>query len=344
MPTTLTPDKAMDVHRSEGESARRRSPWIVLREPALFAALSAIIAGVISFIIPPVYLVRSSLTLSSISSQAMGGSILGLARQFGLSPQLGSDNPDIVVALFSSRVVLEAVVTHRFPRETYAGIWWTDCEKTGADCDLLHVWRIDGKNTRDSIERAAEKLDRAVSASANPRSGIVTVTVKAGGPDLALAILTRMLIIVDSVNAQIQRREAHEQVAFIDTQVSEARSQLRQAESTLVAFDFRNRAIQSSPGLLQERARLDRDVNLAETFYVELASALRQAYIAAANNVSTMTVIDTPRLPGRRDWPKRRIIVVIGFVLGLLAWSTRRFGRTFVDELRAAIGMTATRS
>ena len=156
----------------------------------------------------------------------------------------------------------------------------------------------------------------------------------AGASALALAIVHRLIAVVDSSNAAIQRGEATQQVAFISEQVDGARRTLRSAEDSLAEFDVANRAVLSSPLLQQRRARLARSVTLAETFYTQMVAALQQAYVAAANNMSTISIIDAPALPGRRSWPKRTVIALVGFLLGVLASTARRYGRTVWTELR----------
>jgi uncharacterized protein involved in exopolysaccharide biosynthesis len=89
--------------------------------------------------------------------------------------------------------------------------------------------------------------------------------------------------------------------------------------------------------LVRMRARLERKVTLAESFYVQLRTGLNQLYVAAANNVSTLGIVESPQLPGRKNWPKRTLIVVVAFLLGVGAWAGRRHGAAFYDELRFAL-------
>jgi hypothetical protein len=316
--------------------------WRSVRRPFLWGAAAAVVGALISLIIPATYVVRAELALNSSTQTAISSSLLGLAQQFGLGSGGGAGTPDFLVALFTSEDVLESVVQTPFPRVTYADLWRTDCSPAADRCDPIHIWRIDGKNARDTLERAARKLSKAISVDLNPRNGIISMSVKGRTPELALAMADRLIHLVDSTNLELEREQARNQFRFMQEQVESARSALRLAEDSLADFDIANRSVQSSPMLLQIRGRLQRSISLAESFYVQLTSSLNQLYLAAANNVSTVGVVASPQLPGRRDWPKRTLIVIIAFVLGVSTWVGRNAIRQSYEEIRLAL--TRTRS
>jgi len=322
---------------------RVRELWHTVRQPVSWGFAAAAVGVVVSFVIPSTYVVRTELSLNSAAQATIGASLLGLAQQFGLGDNGGAGTPDFLVALFTSEDVLESAVQMKVPRVVYADLWFTDCSTTADTCDPIRIWKIDGKNTRDTLERAAKKLTRAISVDLNPRSGIIQLSVEARTPQLALALAQRLVQLADSTNLELQRQQARDQFRFMQDQVESARVMLQAAEDTLAAFDISNRSVQSSPTLVRMRARMERKVALAESFYVQLRTSLNQLFVAAANNVSTVGIVESPKLPGRKNWPKRTLIVVVAFVLGSGAWAARRHGNAFYEELRLAL-TTAPRS
>jgi len=260
----------------------------------LYGTSAAAVGAVISLLIPPTYVVRAELALNSPTQVALGASLLGLAQQFGLGASGGAGTGDFLLALFTSEDVLESVVQTSFPRSAYVDFFRTDCAAAADQCDPIHIWEIDGKNKRDTLERAARKLSHAVSVDLNPRSGIIGLSVEARTPKLALALAQRLIQLADSANLEFQREQAQNQFRFMQERVEATRMALQAAEDTLAAFDIANRSVQSSPMLLRLRARLERKVTITESFYVQLTTGLNQVYVAAANNVSTVGIVQSP--------------------------------------------------
>ena len=303
--------------------------------PALgYGAVAGAIGAAVSLILPPAYVSRTEITLSSSARTSVSSSLLGLAQQFGLASASGQQNPDFLAALLRSEDVLEAVVRTQFIDAVYAGVPGTDCARDARTCDLLAIWRVNGKNQRDSLERGAKALSAAFQADVNPATGLVGVSVKARTPMLAKAIADRLLQVLDSANLALQRSAARSQFRFLDVQVDSAREALHSAEDGLARFDIANRSVESSPSLRLQRLRLQRALTLSESFYSQLTATLQQVYLAAANTASSLSVVQVPNLPGRRDTPKRRVITLLAFGFGLLFWGTRRYWRLLYPELR----------
>ena len=142
---------------------RLRELWQTVRQPVSWGFAAAAVGVVVSFVIPSTYVVRTELSLNSAAQSTIGASLLGLAQQFGLGDNGGAGTPDFLVALFTSEDVLESAVQIKVPRAVYADLWFTDCSTTAETCDPIRIWKIDGKNARDTLERAAKKLTRAIS-------------------------------------------------------------------------------------------------------------------------------------------------------------------------------------
>lgn len=317
---------------------RQSTLWSFGKEPFAFGLLAAIVGAGISLLLPPLFLVRAQMVLSSPAQGPISGSLLNLAQQFGIGQNLGQNTPDLLQAFFASEDVLEEVVQTRFQRSTYVAFEdRTACDTRWADCDLVRIWRARGKSPRDTLERTALALANAVSTDIDARSGIVNLGVKARTPELALAIAKRLIQVVDSASVAMQRKQAENQLRFMEGQVESARLTLRAAEDTLAAFDLANRLVQSSPSLVRFRTRLQRAVTLDEGFYIQLKNSVEQLYLLAARNVSTISMVQSPQLPGRRYSPKRRIIVLLAFGLGILAWVARRYGRRLYDEFQSSV-------
>jgi len=303
--------------------------------PLAYGFIAAVAGAIVSFLIKAQYTVRGELSVNTPNDVNVGSSLLGLAQRFGLGTNSGAGSPDFVVALFESEGTLEIVVSDTYPRSTYEDLD-TSCDRRASSCRLLDIWKIDGRNHRDTLERAAKKLTRVMNAAVEPRTGLIEVQLKAPSPELAVAIGNRLIGVVDSTNSELQARQADQQAQFMRAQVVTARTALRVAEDSLAVFDLSNRTV-ATPGLLKERTRLQRNVTLAETFYLQLSANLQQLYMASANNTSTLSIVQAPQLPGRRSWPKRSIITLTAFLLGLIVWAVQNHGSALIAQTRSLL-------
>jgi len=309
-------------------------PWLI---PLWYGVTAALLGAAASLVLPPTFVSRAELTLSSSSQTSVSGSLLGLAAQFGLASASGQGSPDFLVAIMTSEDYREAVVTTRFSRAAYAGVSGNSCDSGASTCDLVGIWAISGENRRDTLERAAKHLLKIFSADVNPTTGLVDLSVEGRTPSLAKAIGDRMVQALDSANLAFQRQAAESQFSFLAVQVDTARDALHDAEDALARFDIANRSVESSPELRLQRVRLQRDLTLSESFYTQLAATQQQAYLAAANTASSLSVLQSPNLPGRRERPKRRIITMVAFAFGVLFWGTRRYWPLLYPEVRRVV-------
>jgi uncharacterized protein involved in exopolysaccharide biosynthesis len=66
-----------------------------------------------------------------------------------------------------------------------------------------------------------------------------------------------------------------------------------------------------------EEAKLKRTVDMAQQVYTQLRLQEEQAAVQEVRNTPTISVFDPPRVPVKRSWPRRRMAVIAGCVIGL---------------------------
>jgi uncharacterized protein involved in exopolysaccharide biosynthesis len=310
-------------------------PWL---PPLSYGLVAGVLGAVLSLVLPPTFVSTGEVTLSTSSQASLSGSLLGLAAQFGLATAPSEGTPSFLVALLGSEDLREAVVRAPLPRAAHQGIRSPSCAPEASACDLIAIWAVTGRNSRDTLERAARLLLNSFTANVDPATGLVRLSVRARTPLLAKTVADGLLAALDSASLALQRRAAESQFRFLDVQVDSARDALHRAEDALERFDLANRSgPETSPALRLQRVRLQRDLTLSETFYTQLTGTLQQVYLAAANTASTVSVVQTPNLPGRRDTPRRRIITLVAFGFGVLIWATRRYWGLLYPEVRRIV-------
>lgn len=286
--------------------AARRKPWIALGVPAAGTAVGVAFA----LLLRPLYPAGASFLADSESNRLpLGGALAGLASQFGVSANK-SDSPQFYADLLHNRTILLRLLETRYPPAT------VDAKEPRTLAAVLGVDDVADPRGREAGLRA---LSRRITPRMNPRTSVIDFDVEAETPALAVAIANDLLTAVDSFNIRTRQVRAAAQQGFFAQRVERAAAALRDAEEELRRFLVTNRAYQQSPTLKIEEERLRRTVDQRQTLYTALQQQLDQASIDAARNTPTLVVLSRPAEITKPSWPKRRLLVAIGLLAGILA-------------------------
>jgi uncharacterized protein involved in exopolysaccharide biosynthesis len=72
-----------------------------------------------------------------------------------------------------------------------------------------------------------------------------------------------------------------------------------------------------------QESKLKRAVDMAQQVYVQLRLQEEQAAVQEVRNTPAISVIDPPLVPVKRTWPKRRMAVLLGMIVGLAVAGAR---------------------
>jgi uncharacterized protein involved in exopolysaccharide biosynthesis len=235
----------------------------------------------------------------------------GLAQQFGIAVSGGdaAQSPAFYTDLLESRPLLAAVGNQQYRVRTDSGL------VTG------NLARIYGIRSSDSIyvrTGVVNRLKNQIERNSSVRTGVITLTVHARYPELAVEIAQRLLDQVNVFNLNTRQQSAGAERAFIEKRLADAQAQLSQAENNLQAFLTENRDIRSSPTLLLENDRLQRAVNSRQSLYNALATSYEQAKIEEVRDLPVITVLEPPELPIQPDPRGGRRKTMIGVLAGLV--------------------------
>src|SRR5439155_24141687 len=129
------------------------------------------------------------------------------------------------------------------------------------------------------------------------------------------------------IGRQRLRTRASAEREFAETSLRNAESSLRAAEDSLQRFYEANRNLENSPSLKLQEARILRQVTLRQELVSVLQHQLEDARLSEIRQTPLLTVVQHPLLPGKPNWPKKSVMAVLGFVIGVvlkLGWQLRR--------------------
>jgi uncharacterized protein involved in exopolysaccharide biosynthesis len=257
---------------------------------------------------------------------ARGGSQLsGIAAQFGVNLNTGdaTNSPQFYVDLLETKGLLWPVALKQYSIRTDSGTI------TG---DLLKLYHVKPDRPIVMKTKVIEALQRQIKGVPSPKTGVITLTVVSGNPELSLQIARNVLDQVNVYNLSNRQKQAAAERSFAERQVGEKRAELRQSESELENFLESNRQYRQSPQLMLEYNRLQREVDRRNLIYSSLLNAYETARIEEVKDLPVITVIEPPELPigpNRRGGVRKTAIgLLIGFVLGcLIAFARDRMAR-----------------
>jgi len=295
------------------------------RRGVVYVLAGTITGTAISLLLPNRYDSSATFIAQKSSSSLVPAGLQGLAASFGI----GEDNdysPKFYADLVASRPILLAAITkgYRVPSGDSTRV-----------ADYVSIEHLNDVTPALATEAALKDLAKRVTARADARTNIVTVSVQARYPTLARDILTRLLQSLDSLNINFRQEQSRGLRMFYETRVRDAQRQLDSTETELQHFLERNRTIQNSPLLTFEQDRLQRTLDIKRAVYTTIIQQYEQARLEEARNVPTLTVLAEPYVPIKKSGPPRRLIVSLGALVGLgILWLQGR-ATVYLLQLKA---------
>ena len=306
---------------------------VLLKRWKLVAGLplaAAFLAAVIVLLVPARFTATASFVPEGESSAAsLPGGLAGIAAQFGVGiGGGGAESPAFYAQLLQSRTLQDQVLRTIFADPRAGG---------GADsAALLDILDIEGDSEEERLENGREELSEMISTRVNDKTDVVSVWVETRYPELSADVANLCIDLLGRFNLETRQSNAAERRRFIESRVAEAEAELRRAEDTLQAFFERNRQYQGSPELRFQADRLQRQVTLKQEVLSTLRREYEEARIQEVNDTPVITVIDRAVPPQEKSSPKRRLNVILAFVVGGVLGVLGAFGREFADRARAS--------
>jgi uncharacterized protein involved in exopolysaccharide biosynthesis len=180
-------------------------------------------------------------------------------------------------------------------------------------------------------DEALKSIAGKVSASVAEETGLMTISVTAGGSKLAASLTESFLDHFTTRVRTIRTEKVRERLQFVEGRFEEAEQELEAAEDQLAQFLERNQN-PTTASLQFRRDRLQRQVSFKEQLYSELQSQLTQTRLDLQQRQPVVTVVEEPVPPMNRSAPKRTLIVVLSFILGGFLGMGGAFVKSFFEN------------
>lgn len=258
-------------------SRRLRTYWRVI---ALIALSGAIVAAIVSFILPPEF--ESSVTMSVNSGDEEYGKLQGLANiasnfnvlePLGLGGSSASSRRVEAVATLKSRILTDAFINQeQLMPVLFASRWDKD----------RNTWKAQDPEQIPTLWDAYKKFDRRIrTVSEDKKTGIVMLT--------------------------IAWKDKHQAAAWANDLVTMANGYLRQK-----ALDRSERNL----AYLNDELKKTTVVELQKSIYNLIEVEIKKTMLAKGDQEYAFKVIDPAVIAKERSRPKRTMLTALGFIAG----------------------------
>ncbi|MFC1785305.1 Wzz/FepE/Etk N-terminal domain-containing protein [Candidatus Neomarinimicrobiota bacterium] len=286
--------------------------WLIVT-PLVFCAIAIIY---VLFIAKPVYTSEAKILL--VGNKDNQSSLLGLASQFGFSiPPRSSDGStyltiETLPEILKSRSLTNSLLFSEFTTEK------------ASHPEILFNIIFDSLDIADSDSNKliAEGQDyiakKVLGTKQINNTAIFSLYVNSPEAKLSAKIAKKVVSELEKMQLEFTRSELSDQKEFFIGRLSEVQVELYNAESRLKNYREKNLQINLSPTLLLEQERLEREIEIQTEIYISLKQQFEQIKISENKNISHIKVIDEPNIPIFRSKPKRKLIVLVAGILGLM--------------------------
>lgn len=238
--------------------------------------------------------------------------VTGLAAQLGLVAAGPAAPP--YERIIKSRALLLPVTRIQFTVHTANG--W----RRGT---IGQLYRVRGKTPAHRLERSLNQIRGMVRAGAD-NDGTPALMVTSLWPSLSIELADTLVNRLNQFNTQRQRTRVGREKQFTVARLEEKAQELRVAELRMQNFLLANRNYQSSPTLVFEFDRLNRNLGLKQSLYNQFASAVETARIDEVRNAPILSVIENAYVPPKFEeerkipLPTKEIVrVILALIVGV---------------------------
>lgn len=165
-------------------------------------------------------------------------------------------------------------------------------------------------------EELLKQLASRIKSSFDKKTGIIQVAVEMPDPIVAATVAQYSVDYLTDYMTNYRSGRQTTQAKFFKKQLDAAEKRYEDAEYRLRSYRDQNRNPFMSRSTAEE-SRLSSELTVAQNLFVELSKQYEQTNVKSQEEAPILKVLDPPQVPLKRSSPKRAIIVVMFFVIGI---------------------------
>jgi uncharacterized protein involved in exopolysaccharide biosynthesis len=175
-------------------------------------------------------------------------------------------------------------------------------------------------------------IQNALQVYLNPKEGYVSLSYSFPEAKPAAVITDNLYRTLEKYVATFKSEKLEDNLQFVEESFESARKDFLQAQARLAAFQDANRGLATATARSTEM-RLQSEFNISFSVYSELAKQREQARIAVKENQTILTLVNPTVVPHEKSAPRRSIIILGFFMLGIITAFAWVLGIPYVEEI-----------
>jgi uncharacterized protein involved in exopolysaccharide biosynthesis len=278
----------------------KKRRWLIV----LPLTLTLLVTGYL-LLQPNLYTSRATI----LPSGSSGSSVSALKELVGLGGgiDLQDENSSALFpVILSSQRTREAVLDHNY---TFVR------KNDSLSINLYDYFKI------ENHDRVLKAISSITDINASKRTGEISLAVTTQYPELSRQILERYLVELEDYVIHKRQSNARASKRYLSDQIEKTGDELAEAEDRLQAYRSVNSdwAITSSPEILRDIGRLEREVEVKANTYHYLQQQFEAAKLTEQKDTPVIRLLDEPSLPTLKSGPKRRRIILLTGAASLFA-------------------------
>jgi uncharacterized protein involved in exopolysaccharide biosynthesis len=279
-----------------------------------FVVFCTLLAGIISFVFLPEIYESTTTLIPAKQEESSLGSLGGLLGNLPLPIRLPGQGSSNTMSFLESRTLKERLITkYNLLPILYADIW--NPQKKS--------WDVDNPDEKPTAILAIQKevLDAYFSVSQDSKTELITISWAGEDPTLCAQMLERT---IDELTFFLENEyisDARREREFVEEQLAGATKEL----------EYWERQVPSEKLTL---SKITRERLASQSVYTEMRKQLELARISEAKELETFKVLDEPFVPEKPAKPKKRLIIIITFVVSFCLAVLGVFFINFIRNLK----------
>lgn len=174
-------------------------------------------------------------------------------------------------------------------------------------------------------------LTNLVSITINDKDGYVELSVSMPEPVAAAEVATAAFNLLEKYITEYKIEKAKATLDFVNDRFAEAKADFEEKQKELASFRDANRMLTTATSQIAQE-RLEREYELANTIYTELARQKTQVELQVKEDTPVLSVVQPVVVPFEKSKPKRAIILIAFTFLGGCLGCASVFGFDFIKH------------
>lgn len=277
------------------------------------------------------YYTSDAKIIPAVSGGSSSNKLTGVASKFGLNLRPSSSGSSQISGILYPEIIRSRTITNSILENKFF------IEKLNKSVPL-YDFLIEGEISKSvKLELAGNILKNMINLNMDEFSSLIKIDVIAPEASLAHAISNSIIEKLNESQIAFKSSKIKEKKTFIKNRLDDSQKELYELEDGLKTFLDKNRNIQSSPALMLELNRQEREVEMQMEIFTTLKREFELAQIEEVEKSNMIIILDPPNIPNEKSGPRRKILSLLSIIFSFILSTILVFSTIFIKKYKKRI-------